>query len=479
MPNIRISGEKRKWMIKLWLFGTTRAEIERITGISSGTISNIIADFKKRLDDSDPEALKDLYTVLREHNITPSQCATGFRTAKVINEIGGDDEKMQAFLSKVKEECVDKKVPTSAIVPSLRSTIEFSEKEGIPISEVPDQIEKRRKKLADLRADVEAAKAEKNKVLGDAKLTKEFVNEYTLFKKRLKAVGLTTKDVDAAVNVLLNLRALGHDPKKIVAQYSRIKSFESVEKRHQLKCAQWEERIKSYKQTYRLAEWFVSNGYTRIDLEILQDIIMDIARRERITPAQANGRLFAAIYAFKNRDELERRVRTLAGVTPILEKERDDLINSLPNYRYAVVKIAALAKRVGLTDTKAVVDAMIEILTSPYYSSDPRMLVWDLEKLMRERRKEEQQLPRQQQKKKHDEVSKLKDENDGSSPSVAAVPPALPKRIQKPEGDSSDQCREEEEEGAARGGNTQEVISSNAQEHHDNNQENDGSKSTA
>src|SRR5919204_378905 len=147
MPNARIGEQKRKQVIKLWLLGTTRAEIERITGISSGTISNIIADFKKRLDDSDPEALKDLYTVLREHNITPSQCATGFRTAKVINEIGGDDEKMQAFLSKVKEECVDKKVPTSAIVPSLRGTIEFSEKEGIPISEVPDQIEKRRKKL--------------------------------------------------------------------------------------------------------------------------------------------------------------------------------------------------------------------------------------------------------------------------------------------------------------------------------------------
>jgi hypothetical protein len=109
--------------------------------------------------------------------------------------------------------------------------------------------------------------------------------------------------------------------------------------------------------------------------------------------------------------------------------------------------------------------------------------VLDLEELREGRRKDEQQLPRQQQnKEEHDEVAKLKGEDDGSkSPSVAAVP-ALPERIQKPEGDSSpDQCRKEE--GAAGGGggnNIHEVTTSNAQEQeqHDN-QENDRSKSPA
>jgi hypothetical protein len=63
--------------------------------------------------------------------------------------------------------------------------------------------------------------------------------------------------------------------------------------------------------------------------------------------------------------------------------------------------------------------------------------VLDLEEVGQRRRKDEQQLPRQQQNKEHDEVAKLKGERDGSkSPSVAALP-ALPERIQKPEGDSS------------------------------------------
>jgi hypothetical protein len=43
--NYRISEEKRKKVIELWLLNTTRAEINRITGVSSGEISNIVADF--------------------------------------------------------------------------------------------------------------------------------------------------------------------------------------------------------------------------------------------------------------------------------------------------------------------------------------------------------------------------------------------------------------------------------------------------
>jgi phosphatidylserine/phosphatidylglycerophosphate/cardiolipin synthase-like enzyme len=82
------------------------------------------------------------------------------------------------------------------------------------------------------------------------------------------------------------------------------------------------------------------------------------------------------------------------------------------------------------------------------------------------------------ERKKREEISKLKDEND-RRPSGAAAIQALPERIQKPEGDSSDQCRKEE--GApGGGGNTHEVTTiSNAQEQQHDNQENDRSKSPA
>jgi hypothetical protein len=82
MPNARIGEQTRKKAIELWLRRTTRAGIQRITGISSGALSNIIADYKKRLEGYDPEAIKDFCTKISEENIMPSQNATGFRLKK-------------------------------------------------------------------------------------------------------------------------------------------------------------------------------------------------------------------------------------------------------------------------------------------------------------------------------------------------------------------------------------------------------------
>ena len=476
MPNARIGEQKRKQVIALWLFGTTRAEIQRITGISSGAVSNIIADFKKRLDGYDPEALKDLCTKLSEENITPSQSATGFRVAKRINEMGGDGEETEAFVSSLQKECTDKNVLPSAIVPSLQVASEFSEKEGISISEIPSQLERRKTELAKLRADTGAARAEKKKALEDAKLTEETVKDFIQLQLRLNAVGLTTKNPNAIVNVAFNIIiALGRDPKKIVAQFSKIKSFESVERRHQQKCAHWEQQAKLYTRIYQLAHWFVLNDYMRVDLEMLQDIIVEIAKREGITPAQAKGRLFMAIISYASLDGLIRKVNSINGGIIILEKERNKLLSSVATYGYLVGVINTLARQIGISETKAVVDTMCEILTSPHYRSNPYALNPDLKELIKRRREEQLQ--------KREEVSKPKDdENDGRPLPAAATLPALPEHIQKPKGDSSpdDQCRKEE--GAAAGGsnNSHEVTTtSNEQEQQHGNQENDRSKSPA
>jgi hypothetical protein len=467
MPNARIGEQKRKQVIMLWLLGTTRAEIQRITGVSSGAVSNIIADFKKRLDGYDPEALKDFCTKMSEENITPSQSATGFRVEKRINEMGGDEEEIEAFVSSLQKECIDKKVPPSAIVPSLQVASEFSEKEGISISEVPSQLERRKTELAKLRADMDAAKAEKKKALEDAKLTEETVRDFIQLQLRLNAVGLTTKNPDAIVNVAFNIIiALGRDPKKIIAQFSKIRSFESVERRHQQKCAYWQERAKLYTRIYQLAHWFVLNEYMRVDLQMLQDIIVEIADREGITPAQAKGRLFMAIISYASLDGLIRKVNSINGGISILEKERNKLLNSVATYGYLVGVIDTLARQIGISETKAVVDTMCEILTSPHYRSNPFALNPDLKELIKRRKEEQLQ--------KRDEVSKPKDNENDGRPSSAAIPPALPERIEKPKGDSSpdDRCRKEEGTAAGGGGNnTHEVTTtSNAQdqEQHDN-----------
>jgi hypothetical protein len=427
----------------------------------------LLLTFKKRLDDLDPEALKDHYRMESEENITPSQCAVGHRIVKMIKELGGDEEEIEAFLSSVQKDCIDKKIPSSTVVPSLEAASKFSEKEKAPISEIPRLIEEGNRELASFRADTEAANAEKKKALEDVKLKEETVRNFIQLELRLEAAGLTTKDPEAIVNVASNIIALGHDPKKIIAQFSKIKSFEYVEKRHQEKCAHLEEQARTYTLIYQLARWFVLNGYTPADIEFLKNTIRIISERAGITLGQVNDRLFSIAISYATLDDLKREIERLNESKTMLEKKRDQFIDSLPGYEYVVVIIGALIKQFGSKIVDEIVKAMIEVLTSPYYKSDPYKLRSDLKELRQRRRQQQLQLPSEQL--KQDEPPKPMD-GDSDAP---AEPPALPEPTRQPEGGAHDKC---EAEGAPERANTQEVAS-NATEQRDN-QEDNQSKST-
>jgi hypothetical protein len=81
------------------LHGTARAEIQRITGISSGALSNIIADFKKQLDGYDPEAIKDFCTKISGKTTRLPRALQDLGLKKLINEVSDDREQIEAYLS--------------------------------------------------------------------------------------------------------------------------------------------------------------------------------------------------------------------------------------------------------------------------------------------------------------------------------------------------------------------------------------------
>jgi hypothetical protein len=100
-------------------------------------------------------------------------------------------------------------------------------------------VTKYRTKLENLRGDIEATETNKKKALQDAKLTEETVRDFVSLNSRLNAVGLTTKVSDAIVKTAISITALGGDSKKIFAQFSRIESLQSVEKKHLQECKYW------------------------------------------------------------------------------------------------------------------------------------------------------------------------------------------------------------------------------------------------
>lgn len=55
-----ISETTRQRVIRLWIEGYSRKDIALITGVSEGTVSNIIVEWRQKLGKGDADAVREL-----------------------------------------------------------------------------------------------------------------------------------------------------------------------------------------------------------------------------------------------------------------------------------------------------------------------------------------------------------------------------------------------------------------------------------
>src|SRR5215203_2203418 len=97
-------------IIKSWLKGKTRDEIAEEYGKNQGTVSNIISRMRNSLGSYEADSIRELAKELREHGITPENCACSFRIFNVLENL---------------------KIPEIEIEKFLKPRYEFSQKMGI------------------------------------------------------------------------------------------------------------------------------------------------------------------------------------------------------------------------------------------------------------------------------------------------------------------------------------------------------------
>jgi hypothetical protein len=194
----------------------------------------------------------------------------------------------------------------------------------------------------------------------------------------------------------------------------------------------------------------------------VNDILTDIAIRDRITIGQAEARFITAIISYAARDGLISQVASMNEGLIILDQERQKLQKYVDRYRTLGNVVDALIWKVGLAEAEAIMDTFCEIAISPYYRSNSQALMHDLNEVRKKRR--EEQLHRQKQ--NHDMYSKLKHGNATSASPLSAPPPS-PVSIENDEvarSPSSDQSRKEEDPALTADGGDKNQIATNAHE---------------
>ncbi|MDQ6667722.1 MAG: helix-turn-helix domain containing protein [Thermoproteota archaeon] len=120
-------------VIQLYLQGLSRNEIASRTGISQGGVSNIIATWKTALGSPLADDLRELSMALKRLGINTQQCATGFRLAKMIQDLGVDEDSFRTFISQIYQHCSGIGLRPQKVADIVKQLLKLSE--SIPLFE--------------------------------------------------------------------------------------------------------------------------------------------------------------------------------------------------------------------------------------------------------------------------------------------------------------------------------------------------------
>jgi hypothetical protein len=309
MP-VAINEQTRKQVIHQWVSGDTRDKIAIDNGIGEGTVSSIVNDWKKGLEDSEYESVRELAIQSKKQGLALSDLASHFRSYNFIKKSGTNEDQIESFIINCMSGtsgAVDSSLPQEKIVDLTNQLFNISKSESIPLVHVPDYIQQKleeKQKLDEQIKEVEAVLQNKNVAI-------ETIDEHIHLNEELSKNGLSAKDTRKLLNVIKNIEQQGFDTKKIVAKAMSIKSLKDREKDLRNNCEILARRIDRYKDTLPLAERIVALRINTASLLALEAAVNNMAEQYNIPTFTAAFRVFNDIQDYNKIGGLKKQLATL------------------------------------------------------------------------------------------------------------------------------------------------------------------------
>jgi hypothetical protein len=238
MPS-RLPDNYKSLVIQEWLNGEQRDKIAADNGLSAGSVTNIVNEWRTALGFPTADTLRQLAVTLRRLGITAAQCALGFRVARLMLKIGVREESFESFISDVYNRCKDIGLSPQNIASHLVDLLEFSK--TVPLSKISDYVkektnekEKLDDKIEDLQVlienfqeDASDAMSRRDKALQDEKMTSSELKSYVDLREELRKYGLPIDDTSKFAKVVNNIRDYGYDARRVIKEFSELESLKT------------------------------------------------------------------------------------------------------------------------------------------------------------------------------------------------------------------------------------------------------------
>ena len=318
----KIPENIRQTVIRLWLEGNSRKHIAVTCGISEGTVSNIIAEWRQKLGNLDVEALRELVSNNKRARIDGAQSAQGSRITMILRKMGIDEETFELFLLNIYEPCQRAGLTGDKIGPYLEDLFKFLKEENannnnnndgnpIKLSEILYHIEQMKNEKRTLEQDIQNLRKEKKQSQEEASYAKELrdaaiederittaeLREYSNLKAELRRCGLSIEeDIPKFVQVVHGIKRYENDVDKILSDYSdeqikqikrgrlidELKILEDTKMGLQSECSFLKEQVDLQRKMHNVYQELKSMGFGLRELKIIYNTIKEIAAENNI-----------------------------------------------------------------------------------------------------------------------------------------------------------------------------------------------------
>src|SRR5215212_4738558 len=340
--NSNISETTRQTVIRLWIEGNSRKDIALITGVSEGTVSNIIAEWRQKLGDGDAEAIRELGINMKRTGIGAAQCAKGFRIVSTMKKLGVNENQFKSFIDEVYEYCFQRLGLTPEdIASNLKELVKLSK--DIPLAKLSEHIEEKKNEIIKLKEYIQTLRERKetlemetslaedlrNAALENERITYAEAREYSNLKAELRRYGLDIhKDIPKFAKVVNSIRNYGYNVNQVLSIFEDLQSlkflFEYLGNRvNQLfnqkigleqSCSTLQDMASSHSQKLYACDELKSMGLGFNKLRLLINTIKEIAAEKQIPYKVAIEQFFESLeqkYEIKLRQNMQEEKQQL------------------------------------------------------------------------------------------------------------------------------------------------------------------------
>jgi hypothetical protein len=281
-----IDTQVKKQVIKQYLSGDSRDRVAADNGIGAGTVSNIINECKKGIEDSDYDSLRELAIYSKREGLDLSDFASSIRLSNYIQKLGANQDQIESFIANL----VNTPEPEK-LIEVANQVAQLSRSDSIPLGELEDHVKHQEEEKQRLEEEIKQRRA----TLESLNVDRRAIEEYKQLSEELDKRGLSIEDPNKLLTVLNNLKQYRYDTKKIVVEFSKIKSLEQREKVLQNKCEILEKRISEDRQVLPLLQRIRSMGISIDKLSTFSIAVDETAQKYNLSISAAAYRVIEGI----------------------------------------------------------------------------------------------------------------------------------------------------------------------------------------